>query len=401
MKVFNNMKRPTKAFSGHEVALFPTMIDVTEPSTSPSRITSSPSPLPKPSPSHSPKHSPEPSPLPTPEHITAAPSQPLPTHPSPTQPSLGAEHHLPTPNESPIYVVYLHRSDEGRLKLNELTDLVTKLFDRIRALEDDLKKTKQTYNVIYRSDSRYKAVKKNTAGGTVTYTRRSVDEKVQFFEKVGILNQQLVPMDMGMKLKVKTLKRKRQKLEEDAEKEELKVFLDIIPREKLYGVESLLQSFRLIVEELYRLVRKGIVPSEVRPNMLIMREYSKSSDNLKILKKELEVDHGVHRHLSLRTITSLGEDVRNNSSQDLILPRVNTAVWSKLLTWRLSNAGDYYGSNSFNQMEAIIQQSPVDKQCLEIAKKELLLENDRLLQQIMSQDVLLTMMNSMSLNDDL
>ncbi|GJS05849.1 retrovirus-related pol polyprotein from transposon TNT 1-94 [Tanacetum coccineum] len=39
----------------------------------------------------------------------------------------------------------------------------------------------------------------------------------------------------------------------------------------------------------------------------------------------------------------------------------------------------------------------VDKQCLEIAKKELLLENDRLLQQIMSQDVLLTVINFMSL----
>ncbi|GJV50272.1 putative ribonuclease H-like domain-containing protein, partial [Tanacetum coccineum] len=51
----------------------------------------------------------------------------------------------------------------------------------------------------------------------------------------------------------------------------------------------------------------------------------------------------------------------------------------------------------FNQMDAVVQQSSVDKQCLEIAKKELLLENDRLLQQIMSQDVLLTVMNSMSL----
>ncbi|GJR13706.1 hypothetical protein Tco_0796358 [Tanacetum coccineum] len=51
----------------------------------------------------------------------------------------------------------------------------------------------------------------------------------------------------------------------------------------------------------------------------------------------------------------------------------------------------------FYQMEAVVQQSLVDKQCLEIAKKELLLENDRLLQQIMSQDVLLTVMNSMSL----
>ncbi|GJX09927.1 hypothetical protein Tco_0199786 [Tanacetum coccineum] len=54
----------------------------------------------------------------------------------------------------------------------------------------------------------------------------------------------------------------------------------------------------------------------------------------------------------------------------------------------------------FNQMDAAVQQSSVDKQCLEIAKKELLLENDRLLQQIMSQDVLLTMMNSMSLNGE-
>ncbi|GJU00611.1 hypothetical protein Tco_1110949 [Tanacetum coccineum] len=44
-----------------------------------------------------------------------------------------------------------------------------------------------------------------------------------------------------------------------------------------------------------------------------------------------------------------------------------------------------------------VQQSSIDKQCLEIAKKELVLENDRLLQQIMSQDVLLTVINSMSL----
>ncbi|GJZ13277.1 hypothetical protein Tco_0548507 [Tanacetum coccineum] len=51
----------------------------------------------------------------------------------------------------------------------------------------------------------------------------------------------------------------------------------------------------------------------------------------------------------------------------------------------------------FNQMDAAVQQFLVDKQCLEIAKKELVLENDRLLQQIMSQDVLLTVMNSISL----
>nr|GEU29412.1 hypothetical protein [Tanacetum cinerariifolium] len=54
----------------------------------------------------------------------------------------------------------------------------------------------------------------------------------------------------------------------------------------------------------------------------------------------------------------------------------------------------------FDQMNAAVQQSSVDKHYLEIAKKELLLENDRLLQQIMSQDVLLTVMNSMSLIGD-
>ncbi|GKE74709.1 hypothetical protein Tco_1536750, partial [Tanacetum coccineum] len=150
MKVFNNMKRHTKAFSRQEVALFPTMLAVTTPSTSPSRITSSPSHSPEPTT----QHSPEPSTQHSPDNITATASQPSPTQPSPTQPSPthqspGAEHHFPTPHDSPLYAVYSHRSDEGSLKLNELMNLVTKLYDRIRALEDDLKKTKNTYNSAY------------------------------------------------------------------------------------------------------------------------------------------------------------------------------------------------------------------------------------------------------------
>ncbi|GKB22587.1 hypothetical protein Tco_0861988 [Tanacetum coccineum] len=58
-----------------EVALFPTMQIVTEPSTSPSRITSSPSHSPSPTPSPEPS----PSPSPSPDHITAAITQPSPT----------------------------------------------------------------------------------------------------------------------------------------------------------------------------------------------------------------------------------------------------------------------------------------------------------------------------------
>nr|GEU49633.1 retrotransposon protein, putative, Ty1-copia subclass [Tanacetum cinerariifolium] len=55
----------------------------------------------------------------------------------------------------------------------------------------------------------------------------------------------------------------------------------------------------------------------------------------------------------------------------------------------------------FDQMEAAVQQSSVNKQCLEITNKELLLENDRLSQQIMSQDIVSTVMNlSMQLKQE-
>ncbi|GJV00133.1 hypothetical protein Tco_1329403 [Tanacetum coccineum] len=145
MKVFNNMKMPTKGFSGQEVALFSTMLDVTEPSTSPSRISSSPSHSPAPSTSDSP----EPSTQHSPNNTTAAASQPSPTQPSPTHPSPGAEHHVPTPHDSPLHAVHSHGSDEGSLKLNELMNLVTKLSDRIGVLEADLMKTKKTYSSAY------------------------------------------------------------------------------------------------------------------------------------------------------------------------------------------------------------------------------------------------------------
>ncbi|GJW63782.1 hypothetical protein Tco_0115666 [Tanacetum coccineum] len=127
-KVFNNMKRPTKGYSGQEVALFPTMLDVTEPSTSPSRITSSPSPSPDPSPSHSP----EPSTQHSPDNTTVAASQPSPTQPSLTHPSPGAEHHFPTPHDSPLHAVHSHGSDEGSLKLKNLMNLGQKLESQLK-----------------------------------------------------------------------------------------------------------------------------------------------------------------------------------------------------------------------------------------------------------------------------
>ncbi|GKG18048.1 hypothetical protein Tco_0372346 [Tanacetum coccineum] len=101
MKVFSNMKRSTKGFSSQEVALFPTMLDATEP-------TPTPSPSPAPSPSQ------------------PSPTQPSPTQLSPTQP--GTEYHPPTPHDSPLHVVHSHGSEEGSLKLQELMNLVNPLF---------------------------------------------------------------------------------------------------------------------------------------------------------------------------------------------------------------------------------------------------------------------------------
>ncbi|GJU72228.1 hypothetical protein Tco_1263633 [Tanacetum coccineum] len=48
----------------------------------------------------------------------------------------------------------------------------------------------------------------------------------------------------------------------------------------------------------------------------------------------------------------------------------------------------------FNQMEAVVQQYHVDKQCFEIQKKHFLIEHDRLLDQIISQDIVNTVVNS-------
>ncbi|GJZ11148.1 hypothetical protein Tco_0545907 [Tanacetum coccineum] len=152
MKVFSNIKRSTKGFSGQEVALFPTMLAHIEPSPSPTRITSSPSPSPSPEPT--PAHMPSPTqPSPTqPSPTQPSPTQPSPTQPSPTQPSptqLGTEHHLPTPHDSPLHAVHSHGSDEGSLKLQELMNLVTTLSDRIGVLEAGLMKAKKTYSSTY------------------------------------------------------------------------------------------------------------------------------------------------------------------------------------------------------------------------------------------------------------
>ncbi|GKC95431.1 hypothetical protein Tco_1160873, partial [Tanacetum coccineum] len=122
----------------------------TSPSKITSSPSPTPSQSPEPTLAHTPSPT-QPSPTqpsPTqPSPTQPSPHQPSPTQPSPTQP--GTEYHLPTPHDSPLYDVHSHGSDEGSLKLQELMNLVTTLSDRIGVLEADLMKTKKTYSSAY------------------------------------------------------------------------------------------------------------------------------------------------------------------------------------------------------------------------------------------------------------
>ncbi|GKB81558.1 hypothetical protein Tco_0948453, partial [Tanacetum coccineum] len=51
------------------------------------------------------------------------------------------------PHDSPPPRVYTLGSDDGRMQHNELMDLVTKLSDRVVALETDLQQTKKVYGI--------------------------------------------------------------------------------------------------------------------------------------------------------------------------------------------------------------------------------------------------------------
>nr|GEU29122.1 hypothetical protein [Tanacetum cinerariifolium] len=79
--------------------------------------------------------------------------------------------------------------------------------------------------------------------------------------------------------------------------------------------------------------------------------------------------------------------------------KLHLANFDKVVKIRTTPNARTKVQTTFDQMKAAVQQCSVDKHCFKIAKKELLLENDRLLQQIMSQDVLLIVMKSMSLNE--
>ncbi|GJY78681.1 hypothetical protein Tco_0484482 [Tanacetum coccineum] len=106
-KLFSNMKRISKGYSGVDILLFPTML--TAPESSLSRITSSPSLSPQTHPST---------------------SQQPPTPPF-MQTIHDEEEPATLPHESPLHSVHSLGRDKGSLSLNELTDLCTSLSKKV------------------------------------------------------------------------------------------------------------------------------------------------------------------------------------------------------------------------------------------------------------------------------
>ncbi|GJW52051.1 putative ribonuclease H-like domain-containing protein [Tanacetum coccineum] len=122
-KLFSNMRRASKGYSGVVTPLFESMLVQAhdeEQQQSPSRITSTPSLSQQPTPS--------------------SPS------PEPIQPTHEAEETASMPYDSPLHDVHSHGSAEGSVQQHDLTVLVTKLNDRIDGLEKDLQQTKKTYS---------------------------------------------------------------------------------------------------------------------------------------------------------------------------------------------------------------------------------------------------------------
>ncbi|GJU45700.1 putative reverse transcriptase domain-containing protein [Tanacetum coccineum] len=113
------MKRVTRGYSGEDIPLFPSMITALD--TSPLRITS----LPSLSPHHTSVSAPSTSPPPITENLRTT-----------MKPA-------PIPHESHLQSVHSLGRDKGSVSLNELTDLVTQLSNKVGSLENELKNTKK------------------------------------------------------------------------------------------------------------------------------------------------------------------------------------------------------------------------------------------------------------------
>ncbi|GKC82754.1 hypothetical protein Tco_1138471 [Tanacetum coccineum] len=110
----------------------------------------------------------------SPDHTTAAVSFPSPTQP--TQPSPRAEQHIPTPYDSPLHVVHSHGSDL-RVKWTP-----TEVIQSRKHVKENGNSEVSTAGATKGTASEVPVISTaeeniSTAGRTVTYIRRSEEEK--------------------------------------------------------------------------------------------------------------------------------------------------------------------------------------------------------------------------------
>ncbi|GJT52056.1 hypothetical protein Tco_0978213 [Tanacetum coccineum] len=169
LALMGNMRRASKGYTGVDIPLFPTMVVQGEGSTVP--VESHYTPTGATSTSQPPLSSP--SRIPTRQEFEVPqPESPTQTHAADEAASTGVDvryggaattvssldagqgsgniDKTPTmPHDSPLPRVHKLGSDEGRMQHNKLMDLVTKLSDRVVALETDLRQTKKVYGAAY------------------------------------------------------------------------------------------------------------------------------------------------------------------------------------------------------------------------------------------------------------
>ncbi|GJT18958.1 hypothetical protein Tco_0877664 [Tanacetum coccineum] len=188
-------------------------------------------------------------------------------------------------------------SDFKGMSYKDIRPIFEKVWDfnqNIKPIDAEHGSEKQKSPEKKKSPEKMKSPEKNKDEDVATQK-----EKQEVFKEPGAKRKKSIPRKST---------RKRQKMEEDAEKEELKGFLDIIPREEVpievaslstnsknYKVLSeMLEDFdRQDVEELYRLVKERYSTSRPEGHTYADRKEIPLSQEMisKILKKKLEVDH--------------------------------------------------------------------------------------------------------------
>ncbi|GJZ65391.1 hypothetical protein Tco_0622087 [Tanacetum coccineum] len=173
-KLFSNMRRASKGYTGVDIPLFPTMLvqgPVVQGEGSTVPVESHHTPTSAPSTSQPPSSSPSRRTT-RQESVVPQPRSPTQTNVADEAASTGVDvrhggaattvtsldagqgsgniDKTPTmPHDSPLLRVHTLGSDEGRMQHNELMDLVTKLSDRVVALETDLQQTKKVYGTTF------------------------------------------------------------------------------------------------------------------------------------------------------------------------------------------------------------------------------------------------------------